>query len=64
MSYQMTSIGPIDSSLEAVEYLARSPSRVKILDLIRNAPRTRDELKEATDVSRVTLTRILNELED
>lgn len=52
------------SSLDDVEFLARSESRLKVLDLIRTAPRTRDDLKEATDVSRVTLSRILGELED
>lgn len=60
----MNSIDAVETQLEAVEFLSRSSSRVKVLDLIRTAPRTRDDLKETTDVSRVTLTRILNELED
>lgn len=56
--------GRMSSALEEVEFLAGSPNRVRVLDLIRAAPRTRDDLKEATDVSRVTLSRILGELED
>lgn len=53
-----------EHQLETVEYLARSPSRVRVLDAIRDAPRTRAELKEMTDVSRVTLSRILANFED
>lgn len=52
------------SSLDDVAFLASSPNRVEVLDFIGTAPRTRDELKESIDVSRVTLSRILSELEE
>lgn len=51
-------------ALDDVEFLARSDSRVEILELIRAAPRTRDDLKDAMAVSRVTLSRILREFEE
>jgi predicted transcriptional regulator len=60
----MGSIENLEGSLEPVEYLARSPSRLEVLDAIHQDPRTRTELKELTDVSRVTLSRILANFED
>lgn len=54
----------MQSSLDDVAFLASSPNRVDVLNLIQTAPRKRDDLKEATDVSRVTLSRILSELEE
>lgn len=59
----MASIDEIESPLGAIEYLARSPSRVRVLDAIHEAPRERHELADVTDVSRVTLSRILANLE-
>lgn len=52
------------SALEDVEFLARSASRVVVLDSLREAPRTRDELTAVTDVSRTTLSRMLADFED
>lgn len=60
----MESLEDIETPLEPVEYLTRSPSRVGVLDAIQEEPRTRNELKEITDVSRVTLSRILSSFED
>jgi predicted transcriptional regulator len=54
----------MQSSLDDVAFLASSPNRVEVLDLIGTAPRTRDDLKAATNVSRVTLSRILSEFEE
>lgn len=45
-------------------YLSRSENRVQILDAIANGPHTRRELSEVTGVSRATLSRIMNELEE
>jgi predicted transcriptional regulator len=59
----MDSIDDFEGSLEPVEYLARSPSRLAVLDAICEGSRTRNELKGLTDVSRVTLSRILANLE-
>lgn len=52
------------SSLDDVAFLASSPNRVEVLDFIQSAPQTRDDLKTTTEISRVTLSRILNELEE
>lgn len=47
-----------------VEFLASSWNRLEVLEAVSDAPRTRMELKERTDVSRVTLSRILSDLEE
>lgn len=60
----MPTVDDIESPLEPVEYLARSPSRVKVLDAINEGSRTRNDLRELTAVSRVTLSRILANFED
>ncbi len=52
------------SSLEDVEFLARSESRVEVLEAIADAPRSRHELRELTGASRVTVNRIVDDLED
>lgn len=52
------------SRLDDVEFLVRSTNRIDVLDAIRTAPRSRRELREETDFSRVTLGRILGDLED
>lgn len=54
---------PIEA-LEDIEYLSRSPNRVKILDTLTNGPYSRRNLADLTDVSRTTLDRIVNELEE
>ncbi len=54
----------LEGPLEPIEYLARSPSRLAVLDAIHGESRTRKELKEMTDISRVTLSRILANFED
>lgn len=50
-------------SLEDVAFLARSASRVTVLEAISGSPRARHELREATGASRVTVNRILDDLE-
>jgi predicted transcriptional regulator len=52
------------SSLDDVEFLSRSESRVEVIETIDEAPRTRDELKQATEASRTTLSRMLADFED
>lgn len=55
----------MDSSLDAIEFLARSSSRVRVLDsLNEEGPHTRDELKGVTEVSRTTLSRMLADFEE
>jgi predicted transcriptional regulator len=50
--------------LEDAAYLTRSEHRVTTLELLAEEPRDRSALKEATGVSRVTMGRMLGELED
>lgn len=52
------------SVLDDVEFLARSSSRVRVLEAIHNAARTRDELRAVSDASRTTLSRILADFEE
>lgn len=51
-------------SLEDVAFLARSESRTSVLEAITESPRARHELRELTGASRVTVNRILDDLED
>lgn len=52
------------SALADVEFLARSEHRLAILQALHDAPRTRDELRDLTDASRTTLSRLLADFED
>ena len=54
---------PIEA-LEDVEYLSRSPNRVMILGTLTKGPYSRRDLAELTEISRTTLDRIINELEE
>ena len=51
----------MDSSLADVEFLARSPHRVAVLDALADGPRTRDELRDETGASEPTIGRILGD---
>lgn len=53
-----------DDALEDVAYLSRSENRAQILAMIAREPYTRSELESATGISRTTLDRIVNELEE
>jgi len=50
--------------LSDVEYLSRSENRVLLLDALARETKTRRELEAETGVSRATLDRIVNELEE
>ncbi|MFP8951875.1 helix-turn-helix transcriptional regulator [Natrialbaceae archaeon A-arb3/5] len=54
----------MDSSLEEIEFLARSPNRVDVLRLLSAERRTRRELAEETGASQATLGRILGDFAD
>lgn len=54
----------MSSSIADVEFLARSEHRVAALRALAERPRTRDELRDATDASKATVARLLNEFED
>ncbi|WP_049921452.1 helix-turn-helix transcriptional regulator [Halopiger djelfimassiliensis] len=54
---------PIDA-IDGAAFLARSEHRVRVLELLADGTRTREELKAGTDVTRVTLSRILGDLAD
>jgi predicted transcriptional regulator len=47
-----------------IEFLVSSWNRLDVLAEIADAPKTRNDLKERTEVARVTLSRILADLED
>lgn len=51
----------MDHPLSDIEFLSRSENRVVILDTLATRPCTRDELRDATGASRVTLGRILGD---
>lgn len=50
------------SRLDDVEFLIRSTNRMDVLAAIHETPRTRQALREETEFSRVTLSRILGDL--
>lgn len=58
----MFSLDRHGSTLADVDYLTRSPNRVKVLSRLSESPRGRRELAEEADVTRPTLSRILDEL--
>lgn len=52
------------SSLDDVGFLSRSSSRLEVLEALTEEPRSRHDLRELTGASRVTVNRILEDLED
>lgn len=55
---------PSPTPLDDIAFLARSPHRVAVLDVLADGPRTRREIREVTEISQPTLTRILSGFED
>ena len=53
-----------EAPLEVVEFLARSPNRVRVLDALTDGPIGRYDLEDAADVTRATLGRILDDFEE
>lgn len=53
----------IQAPLEEIEFLARSPNRVRVLAALVAGPRERHEIEDITGVSRATLARILDDFE-
>lgn len=51
-------------AIEGAAFLARSEHRVRVLESLADGRRTREELMAGTDVTRVTLSRILGDLSD
>lgn len=54
----------MDSALEEVEFLARSPNRITVLDTLTEGPIERYDLEEITGVTRAKLGRILDDFEE
>lgn len=52
------------TALDHIEFLARSPHRVEVLEALADAPRTRHDLRDRADVSRITIRRMLEDFED
>lgn len=59
----MESSDVLGSPREEVEFLARSPNRVTVLDALTRGPFGRYELEDETGVTRATLSRILDDFE-
>jgi len=53
----------MNTAIEDIAFLANSENRVAVLKTLVEAPRTRHELRDEVDASRVTIARILRELE-
>jgi len=53
----------MDAALDDVAFLANSENRVAVFELLVEAPRSRNKINEQVDASRVTIARILDELE-
>ena len=53
----------METALDNVAFLANSENRVAVLKIIVEESRDRDELRDQVDASRVTIARILRELE-
>lgn len=53
----------MNSSLEDVEFLARSEHRVTVLDALADGPQSRSDLRELTGASSSTISRMLGEFE-
>jgi len=51
-------------AIEDIAYLSRSANRIRILDALTSGPHSRREMEGITGVSRTTLDRIVNELEE
>ncbi|MFC4360643.1 helix-turn-helix transcriptional regulator [Halobium salinum] len=52
------------TALDDIAFLANSENRVAVFEALVEAPQHRDEMRDRTDASRVTITRILRELEE
>lgn len=52
------------ASIEDITFLARSEHRITVLDAVTEAQRERHELRELTGASRVSINRVLDDLED
>lgn len=53
----------MDTALDDIAFLANSENRLAILERLGQKPHSRDELRDAVDASRVTVARILRDLE-
>ncbi|WP_435348121.1 helix-turn-helix transcriptional regulator [Haloarchaeobius sp. HRN-SO-5] len=61
VTYDMSSFDAPGTPLEEIEFLSRSPNRVRVLDALSGEPRGRYELEDSTGVTRATLGRILDD---
>lgn len=53
----------MDTALDDIAFLANSENRVAVFETLVDAPRSHGEVRDQVDASRVTITRILRELE-
>lgn len=53
----------MDTALDDIAFLANSENRMAVFEILVDAPQSRDEVLDQVDASRVTIARILRELE-
>lgn len=58
-----TALGDVDAALDDVAFLANTDNRVAVCEALAEGPRSREEVRDRVDASRVTVARILRELE-
>jgi len=54
----------MDTALDDIGFLANSENRVAVFETLVEAPRSRHEIGGLVDASRVTIARILRELDE
>ena len=54
----------MDSALDDIAFLANSENRTTVFEALVETPHSRDEIRDRVDASRVTITRILRELDE
>lgn len=64
VSVMQPGTGAVDRPIDDVAFLARSQNRVRVMEELREAPLTRGELRDRTDISRPTIGRILEGLQE
>lgn len=54
----------METAIDDIDYLTRSPPRIRVLERIHESPRSRQDLKDGIDASRTTLSRMLADFEE
>lgn len=54
----------MDAAIDDIDYLTRSPRRIRVLERLHESSRSRRDLKEGVEASRTTLSRMLADFEE